>query len=200
MGVLDNGTVLLHCPGNGTRDSGRCGASKFGSAAIFYSRPPTHGCRPSAGESGQKPDCISCMPVQLKDNHRIVIIVTGVAVVSVAREKCESAPFLYGPHWSCQFPVPGSWILRDFELSAVFETLHCPGMGTRDSGRCGASKFGSAAIFYSRPPTHGCRPSAGESGQKPDCISCMPVQLKDNHRIVIIVTGVAVVSVAREKI
>lgn len=32
----------------------------------------------------QEPDCISCMPVQLKNNHRIVII---VAVVSVAREK-----------------------------------------------------------------------------------------------------------------
>jgi len=38
---------------------------------------------PVAGEY-QKPDCISCMPVQLKNNYCIVII---VAVVSVAREK-----------------------------------------------------------------------------------------------------------------
>jgi len=27
------------------------------------------------------------MPVQLKDNHRIVVVVTGVAIVKVARER-----------------------------------------------------------------------------------------------------------------
>ena len=73
-------------------------------------------------------------------------------------------------------------------------------MGTRDSGRCGASKFGSAAIFLFLP-AHPRLPAFGRGiGQEPDCISCMPVQLKDNHRIVVVVTGVAIVKVARERI
>ena len=32
----------------------------------------------------QRPDCISCMPVQLKINHPIVIVVTIVAARQVA--------------------------------------------------------------------------------------------------------------------
>ena len=37
-----------------------------------------------------RPDCISCMPVRLKINHCIVIVVTIVAAGQVAAEQMDS--------------------------------------------------------------------------------------------------------------
>ena len=124
----------------------------------------------------------------------------GIGVLAVQVDRISHKNYQFRKRVPLELPVPRSWILRDFESSAVFETLHCPGNGIRDSGRCGASKFGSAAIFLF-PPAHPWLPAFGRGiGQEHDYISCMPVQLKINCCIVIIVTIVAVVKVAREKI
>ena len=145
----------------GTRDSGRCGASKFGSAAIFLF-PPAHPRLPAFGRGiYQEHDYISSMPVQLKDNHRIVIIVTGVAIVKVARENSESAHFYMGPIGvaSFQFPEAGFFETLSHQLSSKLCIVRETGFGTR----VGAAHQNLEApqFFYSHPPTHGCRPSAG---------------------------------------
>ena len=98
----------------------------------------------------QEPDCISCMPVQLKNNYCIVII------VSVAREKIWKCAFLYESHWSSPQVNPAipSWLRSDcLERCKSQSACRNPRFLENPKSDC---------LQIPRSPWSGCfRPSAG---------------------------------------